>query len=83
MSIRSSHRGSITSEDVNRDIIIRRNIEQVFGIGMDEGDEEESDARPTSRRNETEGLQHSNPIPDQQTLRDARLARDLRAAGLM
>ncbi|KIM84146.1 hypothetical protein PILCRDRAFT_87611 [Piloderma croceum F 1598] len=83
MSIRSSHRGSITPEDINRDIAIRRNIEQVFGIGTGEGDEEESGARQTSRRNETGGLQHSNPIPDQQTLHDARLARDLRAAGLM
>jgi hypothetical protein len=83
MSIRSSHRGSITPDDINRDITIRRNIEQVFGIGMGEGDEEESGARQSSRRNETGELQHSNPIPDQQTLHDARLARDLRAAGLM
>lgn len=57
---------------------IRRNIEQVFGIGLS-GDSD--GPRRSSRRREESG--HSNPIPDQQRLDDERLTRDLRAAGLL
>jgi len=81
MTIRSSNREPITHEDINRDIAIRRNLEQVFGIASGE-DEGESGARSPTR-NGAGDVRHSNPIPDQQTLHDARLARDLRAAGLI
>jgi len=76
----SSNRGPVTAEDIDRDIAIRRNIEQVFGIGFGVEDEGES-----SRRNESRSGRdtlHSNPV-DQQSLQEARLARDLRAAGLL
>jgi hypothetical protein len=78
MSIRaSSNRGPVTHEDINRDIAIRRNIEQVFGLGLAAEDEGEDGAREPS------DVRHSNPIPDQQVLHEVRLARDLRAAGLL
>jgi hypothetical protein len=87
MSIRASaNRGPITAEDINRDIAIRRNIEHVFGLGLGGQDEREGEARETSGRHEAtsgEDVRHSNPISDQQLLHEARLTRDLRAAGLL
>ena len=78
-SIRSSqNRVPGTPEDLEREIAIRRNIEQVFGIGLS-GDSNES-TRNSRRR---EGSGHSNPISDQQRLDEERLTRDLRAAGLL
>jgi hypothetical protein len=76
----SSNRGPVTAEDIDRDIAIRRNIEQVFGIGFGVEDEGESSRRNDSRSGRD--TLHSNPV-DQQSLQEARLARDLRAAGLL
>lgn len=76
----ASNPGPITPEDIERDATIRRNIEQVFGMGLMGGDTERPRNAPSSR---SEGGGHSNPIPDRHTLEDERLTRDLRAAGLL
>lgn len=81
----SSNREPLTAEDANREITIRRNIEQVFGIGMRGEEEVAGGGRESSRGDESwfeRDVRHSNPV-DQQTLHEARLARDLRAAGLL
>ena len=78
-SIRSSqNRVPVTPEDVEHEMAIRRNIEQVFGIGPS-GDSNEPPR--SSRRRERSG--HSDPISVQQRLDEERLTRDLRAAGLL
>jgi hypothetical protein len=77
----SSIRASSTSNapiDVERDIAIRRNIEQVFGTGYEEED----------RHQETRGIRgtdggRSIAVPDRATLEAERLTRDLRDAGLL
>jgi len=80
----SSNRGPLTPEGADRELTIRRNIERVFGIGMGGEEEGESGARESSRDESwfDRDARHSNPV-DQQTLQEARLARDLRAAGLL
>jgi len=67
----------MATEDVDRDIIARRNIESVFGIS-DHGREEGTWV--AVQRNE-----HGDDIliPDSTTLEDARLTRHLAAAGLL
>ncbi|KAF8207291.1 hypothetical protein K438DRAFT_1668702 [Mycena galopus ATCC 62051] len=72
-SIRASST-PITAEDIERDAAIRRNIENVFGFSFSE--EEQARSARGSRRDE-------NGIPTQEHLEEARLARDLRAAGLL
>jgi hypothetical protein len=64
---------SFTREDMERDLAIRRNLENVFGIPMDE---EEHQYRHD---------EHGNVVvlPAQEIIEEARLARDLRAAGLL
>ncbi|TFK40279.1 hypothetical protein BDQ12DRAFT_628147 [Crucibulum laeve] len=66
----------ITPEDVERDIAIRRNIENVFGISF--GDNE----TPTTQvvRDEQGNVV---VIPGREALEEVRLQRDLRAAGLL
>jgi len=69
-----------TPEDIERDIAIRRNIEHVFGLGYQEEEESEVVAAQHVRRDE---LGNIIVIPPQELLEEARLARDLRAAGLL
>ena len=64
---------TITREDVEREIAVRRNLESVFGIPMDDGDH-------NIRR---DGHGNMIIIPAPELLEEARLARDLRAAGLL
>lgn len=56
-----------TPEDVERDLAIRRNIENVFGLNL--GD--------------APGAQPPHSAVSQLALQEARLTRDLRAAGLL
>ncbi|KAJ6448940.1 hypothetical protein C8R45DRAFT_1045723 [Mycena sanguinolenta] len=80
-SIRASS-APITPEDIERDAAVRRNIENVFGFSF--GEEEQSPRRAAStapvRRDENGNIV---VIPTQELLEEARLARDLRAAGLL
>ncbi|KAF7330393.1 Metal homeostatis protein BSD2 [Mycena venus] len=78
-SIRASST-PITAEDIERDAAVRRNIENVFGFSF--GDEERGDRRqPVPVRRDENGT--VVVIPTQELLEEARLARDLRAAGLL
>ncbi|KAJ7844364.1 hypothetical protein B0H14DRAFT_3455592 [Mycena olivaceomarginata] len=81
-SIRASSQ-PITAEDVERDAAVRRNIESVFGFSF--GDEERTERRqqqaPVPVRRDENGT--VVVIPTQELLEEARLARDLRAAGLL
>lgn len=71
-SIRStSTPAPVTREEVENDIAVRRNLETVFGIPMDES------AIQTSESG------HIIVIPPPEVLEEQRLARDLRAAGLL
>ncbi|KAJ6505923.1 hypothetical protein DFH09DRAFT_283766 [Mycena vulgaris] len=74
-SIRSSS-APITAEDIERDAAVRRNIESVFGFSFGE----EEGGRQPVRRDENGTIV---VIPTQELLEEARLARDLRAAGLL
>jgi hypothetical protein len=56
---------------------MRRNLESVFGIPFEEGDV------PTGAGVHFDENGHAIIIPGQQTLEEARLTRDLRAAGLL
>lgn len=73
-----------TAEEVERDRAVRRNLESVFGFNFD--DEDETRGR---RRYRNEGgvredaTGNSVVIPSQAALEEARLNRDLRAAGLL
>ncbi|KAF9000591.1 hypothetical protein BDQ17DRAFT_1359188 [Cyathus striatus] len=67
-----------TPEDIERDIAIRRNIENVFGISFAEDDDERN--RQHYVRDEQGNLV---TIPSHEALEEARLTRDLRAAGLL
>ncbi|KAF8623691.1 hypothetical protein AX17_007389 [Amanita inopinata Kibby_2008] len=75
-SVRSSQSQTpVTAEAIERDRLVRRNLENVFGI-------------PTPTPSEEGGIrydEHGNVvvIPDREALAEARLARDLRAAGLI
>ncbi|KAJ7123336.1 metal homeostatis protein bsd2 [Mycena filopes] len=74
-SIRASS-APITAEDIERDIAVRRNLENVFGFSLGE----EREQRQPVRRDENGTIV---VIPTQELLEEARLARDLRAAGLL
>ncbi|KAJ7603158.1 metal homeostatis protein bsd2 [Mycena polygramma] len=76
-SIRSTS-APITAEDIERDAAVRRNIETVFGLSF--GEEQGHDRRQPVRRDENGTIV---VIPTQELLEEARLARDLRAAGLL
>ncbi|KAK0209042.1 hypothetical protein DFS33DRAFT_497696 [Desarmillaria ectypa] len=69
-----------TREEVDRDIAVRRNLESVFGVAFDDSD---SMHRPNPRMVHTDENGHVIVIPAAETLEEARLARDLRAAGLL
>ena len=68
----------ITAADVQRDQEVRRNLESAFGLGLD------STAYSPSR---PQAIVDANGyvvvVPDRAALEEARLARDLRAAGLI
>ena len=58
----------ITTEDIERDIAIRRNIENVFGFSF----------------NDQDSARHARELQTRELLaQEARLTRDLRAAGLI
>ncbi|KAJ7127086.1 hypothetical protein C8R44DRAFT_780373 [Mycena epipterygia] len=82
-SIRSTS-APLTAEDIERDAAVRRNIENVFGFsfGEEEGGRGGSGGgrRQPVRRDENGAIV---VIPTQELLEEARLARDLRAAGLL
>jgi hypothetical protein len=65
----------MATEDVDRDIIARRNIQSVFGIS----DHEEGTWAAVQRNEHGDDIL----IPDSTTLEDARLTRHLAAAGLL
>ncbi|KAK7032949.1 metal homeostatis protein BSD2 [Favolaschia claudopus] len=79
-SIRASST-PITAEDVQRDAAIRRNIENVFGFSF--GEEQRNDPRQPTLPVHTDENGSIVIIPTQELLEEARLARDLRAAGLL
>lgn len=66
-------RGPFTAEDIERDRSVRHNLQVIFGIPFD-------DDFDNVRRDES-GNQVG--IPSAQELDDTRLARNLRAAGLI
>ncbi|KAF9496800.1 hypothetical protein BDN71DRAFT_1468331 [Pleurotus eryngii] len=80
-SIRAASQRSepITPEDVARDVAIRRNLYSVFGFGVPEEDTRRGD--PGVHAEDENG--NVIVIPSQEALEEARLARDLRAAGLI
>jgi hypothetical protein len=61
---------------MERNLAIRRNIEQVFGYP---GDEESNDVHVARGRDRNGDV----PIPNEAQLQEARLARHLRSAGLI
>lgn len=67
-----------TREEVERDIAVRRNLETVFGVSFDD-----SDSRTNPRMVHMDENGHVIVIPAAEALEEARLARDLRAAGLL
>ncbi|KAF9051178.1 hypothetical protein BDZ89DRAFT_1154081 [Hymenopellis radicata] len=70
---------SVTRADYDRDIAVRRNLESVFGVEFDPH-EVQREQRPQVLVDENG---HVVVIPDREALEEARLARDLRAAGLL
>ncbi|KAF7316978.1 hypothetical protein HMN09_00432200 [Mycena chlorophos] len=73
-----------TAEEVERDRAVRRNLENVFGYNFD--DEEETRAHRRYRNEDgvrADGNGNIVVIPSQAALEEARLNRDLRAAGLL
>ncbi|KAK7454626.1 hypothetical protein VKT23_011379 [Stygiomarasmius scandens] len=76
-----NQRNFLTREEVEQDIVMRRNLESVFGIPFEE-DEIPGGRGPETRVHFDENG-HAIVIPGQQALEEARLARDLRAAGLL
>jgi len=67
-SIRPSQPSApLTADDLERDRAVRRNLEEVFGLPMGVG----------------YSMVHSSGAPTAHALEEARLARDLRAAGLI
>ncbi|KAJ8521090.1 hypothetical protein ONZ45_g2161 [Pleurotus djamor] len=74
----------VTPEDIERDLAVRRNLLSVFGFGMPEA---EQGPIPTGPANAGVTREDENGnvivIPSQEALEEARLARDLRAAGLI
>ncbi|KAF7327609.1 hypothetical protein MKEN_00340100 [Mycena kentingensis (nom. inval.)] len=77
----------ITPEERERDLLVRRNIENIFGLAFD-AEEETHEQRRRQQRRQPVPVQHDANgravvIPTQELLEEARLARDLRAAGLL
>ncbi|KAJ7494651.1 hypothetical protein B0H11DRAFT_2002827 [Mycena galericulata] len=70
----------VTAEDIERDAAVRRNIESVFGFSFpaEEGSRGRRERHQSERRDENGVV-----IPSEELLEEARLARDLRAAGLL
>jgi len=76
----SSSREPVTSEDVDRDVAIRRNIERVFGLAY----VVEGEGRESPRRTEEDGQPSPMPDPSERALEEeARLERALRDSGLL
>ncbi|THV03195.1 hypothetical protein K435DRAFT_568765, partial [Dendrothele bispora CBS 962.96] len=75
-----SQRSYLTREEVEQDIVMRRNLESVFGIPFEE---HEIPGGADNARVHFDENGHAIVIPGQQALEEARLARDLRAAGLL
>ncbi|KDR76272.1 hypothetical protein GALMADRAFT_247580 [Galerina marginata CBS 339.88] len=67
-----------TAEEVERDVTVRRNLEEVFGISF--GPAAQQTVHQTVVRDD---FGHPIAIPAQHVLDEARLARDLRAAGIL
>ncbi len=76
----TSTSGSATRADYDRDVAVRRNLESVFGVEFDSPLESQREGRPQVLVDENG---HVVVIPDREALEEARLARDLRAAGLL
>ncbi|KAI0319195.1 hypothetical protein OF83DRAFT_837165 [Amylostereum chailletii] len=82
MSIRAAHtqdRAGFSPEDHERDLALRRNLEEVFGITMEEG-------QPETPAPQSFLPQRPPPRTEEQARlieEEARLERDLRAAGLL
>ncbi|KAK0233873.1 hypothetical protein IW262DRAFT_1477327 [Armillaria fumosa] len=75
----TSERPQVTTrEEVERDIAVRRNLESVFGVSFDD-----TDPRTNPRMVHMDENGHVIVIPAAEALEEARLARDLRAAGLL
>jgi hypothetical protein len=85
MSVRASRAGgppALTAEDMQRDIALRRNLEEVFGISA--AYESEGAAAPTATA--TAGSQSANRAQAErlaQSSVEMRLMNDLQAAGLI
>lgn len=82
MSVRASRTGgppALTAEDMQRDMALRRNLEEVFGISV--AYESESAAAPAT----AESLSANRVQSDRsaQSSVEMRLMNDLRAAGLI
>jgi hypothetical protein len=82
MSVRASRAGgppALTAEDMQRDIALRRNLEEVFGISA--AYESEAAAAPTATA--TAGSQRAQAERLAQSSVEMRLMNDLQAAGLI
>jgi hypothetical protein len=83
MSVRASRAGgppALTAEDMQRDIALRRNLEEVFGISV------AYEAEGTAAATPTTGSQSANEVQAErmaQSSVEMRLMNDLRAAGLI
>jgi len=87
----------LTREDIENDIVMRRSLATVFGVNFDDEEQNARDAviasggfsaggggsRGWGGRLHVDENGHTSVIPGQEALEEARLARDLRAAGLL
>ncbi|PFH53086.1 hypothetical protein AMATHDRAFT_138432 [Amanita thiersii Skay4041] len=79
-SVRTNHSQAPASpEEIERDLAVRRNLESVFGVPA--GASVEEDDRTSHVRYDEFG--NVLVLPNREALAEARLARDLRAAGLI
>jgi hypothetical protein len=85
MSVRASRTGgppALTAEDMQRDVALRRNLEEVFGISV----VYESDGAAAAAVGDFVPPQNANRVQPSRLVRSSieiRLENDLRAAGLL
>ncbi|KAA1467600.1 hypothetical protein DENSPDRAFT_877451 [Dentipellis sp. KUC8613] len=83
LSIRASSTRSVTPDDTERDVALRRNLTEIFAMPLTEEDGQNEQAPPMQPIGSGRPLVHLDEEAARGLIMEARLEHDLRAAGLL